>query len=151
MAIEPNPTDSEILKRNCPSSLLLNYAIAADDSTMEFFIETSGGNSSLVKPRTFDQIKLDDVVRLDSLLVEHGLQKVKLLKIEEEGYEPEVLRGCESFLNKIEYIAVDSSYERGINEDLTFTHIVNILLSNGFEDVDVYFQWQLALFKNKFF
>ena len=34
-------------------------------------------------------------------------KKVKLLKLEAEGFEPEILQGSNKVLNKIEYIGVD--------------------------------------------
>ena len=72
------------------------------------------------------------------------------MEIEAEGYEPEVLSGCESCLNKIEYIAVDVGYESSEREEQIFTTITNFLLTNGFEMIDVYFAWQRALFRNKY-
>ena len=77
-----------------PRSIHINKALAEEETSIQFFVETSGGNSSIIRPRAYDEIKIVSAVRLDNLLKEHGIEKVKLLKIEVEGYEPEVLSRC---------------------------------------------------------
>jgi hypothetical protein len=72
-----------------------------------------------------------------------------LLKIEAEGYEPEILKGAGKMLERCEYIAVDGGYERGVKCEQTFTTITNYLLKNNFEMKDIYFPWHRALFVRK--
>jgi hypothetical protein len=78
-----------------------------------------------------------------------GLKQIKLLKIEAEGFEPEILTGARGAFSIIEYISVDGGYERGLQSEQTFTAITNLLLNNDFEIIDIYFPWHRALFKNK--
>ena len=58
--------------------------------------------------------------------------KVKLLKLEAEGAEPEILMGAENKLELIQYIAADLGFERGKKEESTYKQVTNFLLSRGF-------------------
>ena len=86
---------------------------------------------------------------IKTLIDELNIDKIKLLKIEAEGYEPEVLEGLGDKMRICQYIAVDGGYERGIKSEQTLTIITNHLLNNGFEMMDIYFPWCRALFVNK--
>lgn len=148
IAIEPNPSDFRILSLNVPKeSILINKALGNVNSKLSFYVSTSSGDSSLIEPVKYDDIIKVDVVRLDELLLDLKKTKIKLLKLEAEGFEPEILEGLGSSIKYCEYISVDGGYERGINAEQTFTSITNYLLTNGFEIVDIYFPWHRALFK----
>jgi len=150
IAIEPNPSDFEILKLNINTqSILINKALGKFNEKLPFYISSEDGDSSLVEPAEFKEVINVEVVRLDKLIEELNIKKIKLLKIEAEGYEPEVLEGLGSALKKCEYIAVDGGYERGVNSEQTFTTITNYLINNRFEIKDIYFPWCRALFINK--
>ena len=79
------------------------------------------------------------------------INKVKILKLEAEGFEPEILRGAGDRLKDIEYIAIDGGYERGISEEETFTTLTNFLIKKNFQILDIYFPWYRGLFKNSNF
>ena len=149
IAIEPNPSDFEILKLSTYNSILINKALGNENKILPFYVATEDGDSSLVEPRKFDKIIDISVVRLDNLIQELKIKKIKLLKIDAEGYEPEVLEGAGNMLEKCEYIAVDGGYERGPSCEQTFTLITNYLLNNGFEIKDIYFPWFRGLFRKK--
>jgi hypothetical protein len=72
-----------------------------------------------------------------------------LLKLEAEGFEPEILEGLDIMIQRCEYIAIDGGYEKGENCEQTFTSCTNYLLSNGFKIIDIYFPWFRALYKRK--
>ena len=82
-------------------------------------------------------------------LIAGGAQRLKLLKLEAEGYEPEILKGLEGKLENCEYIAIDGGYERGESNEQTFTEISNFLILNNYKIIDIYFPWCRALFKNR--
>ena len=148
IAIEPNPIDFKCLNLNCPSSRIFNLALGDKNDILDFFISTSCGDSSIIRPKVFSEIKKVDVLKLDSLIINLEIKKIKLLKVEAEGYEPEVLLGAKDSLKICDYVAVDGGYERGLKEEQTFTEITNYLIKNGFEIFDIYFPWNRALFKN---
>tara|TARA_B110000483_G_scaffold224595_1_gene283516 strand:+ start:559 stop:960 length:402 start_codon:yes stop_codon:yes gene_type:complete len=89
------------------------------------------------------------VIRLDKLIDELNIDKIKLLKIEAEGYDPEVLEGLGDKMRICQYIAVDGGYERVVKSEQTLKIISKHLLNNGFEMMDIYFPWCRALFVNK--
>lgn len=149
IAIEPNPSDFEILKFNANNSILINKALGNSNGVLPFYVSTERGDSSLIEPKHFDKVIDVQVVRLDALMQDLNLNKIKLLKIEAEGYEPEILKGAGEMLERCEYIAVDGGYERGIHCEQTFTTITNYLLNNNFEIKDIYFPWHRALFIKK--
>tara|TARA_Y100001968_G_C19397892_1_gene739347 strand:- start:772 stop:1611 length:840 start_codon:yes stop_codon:yes gene_type:complete len=149
IGIEPNPSDFEVLKLNCPKTTIVNKALGEKNSFLDFFIATSKGDSSIIRPKDYEkQIKIASI-RLDELLTMMKIKKVKLLKLEAEGYEPEILLGAGDKINIFEYIAIDGGYERGEREEQTFTFLTNKLINNGFELLDINFPWYRALFKNK--
>lgn len=148
IGIEPNPTDFKILNLNCPNTTLINKALGLEKSFLDFFVASREGDSSLIKPKKFQEIIKVEVISLREIMKELNLEKVKLLKLEAEGFEPEILIGAGDRIKDIEYIAIDGGYERGIDEQQTFTTLTNFLINNGFEIADIYFPWYRALFKN---
>ena len=119
-----------------------------EKSTLDFFIATDEGDSSLIEPKNFQEITQVEVISISELMQELKIDRIKLLKLEAEGYEPEILIGIKDRLKDIEYIAIDGGYERGNKQEQTFTTITNFLINNGFEISDIYFPWIRALFKN---
>ena len=149
IAIEPNPEDFSCLKLNYQDSVLINKALAEKDDTLKFYVSTSLGDSSLIMPETYDEIIEVETIKLSKLLNKYSIGKVKLFKVEAEGYEPEVLQGALDCINFVEYISIDGGYERGLKKDQTFTEITNFLLKNNFEICDINFNWYRGLFHNK--
>ena len=105
IAFEPDKEIFDCLKYNNPEEncTLYNLGLSDKNTTQDFFIDSTGGNSSFVNfgVSEFKQVK---VSRLDSIATNN---KIKLLKIDAEGYEPEVLDGTEGIYEKIEYVSVD--------------------------------------------
>jgi FkbM family methyltransferase len=150
IGIEPNPSDFEILKLNVSNeSKLINKGLGNSNQSLPFYVCTEDGDSSFIEPKKYSQICDISVLRLDNLMQQLNLNKVKLIKIEAEGYEPEILEGLGSSIDKCQYIAIDGGYERGKNCEQTFTKLTNHLLNNGFEIIDIYFPLYRALFSKK--
>lgn len=151
-AFEPNPEDFNVLKLNVAGAKnVFNLALGNRDSELGFFVASVDGDSSLIEPKNWIEKIIVRVARLDSFMSERNIVSIKLLKLEAEGYEPEILEGLGSMIRKVEYIAVDGGYERGKDCEQTLTICTNYLLSNGFEMVDIYHPWLRALYKNKEF
>ena len=146
--IEPNPADFSCLQYNCCEAHLHQVALSNCEGKLPFYVMTDTADSSMIDQGKDVRSILVDAVRLDKFAAELGLGHVKLLKVEAEGYEPEVLMGCEGMLSKCKYIAVDGGHERGPNLDQTLTFAANFLARKGFEMVDINFVWSRALFVN---
>lgn len=153
IGIEPSPDDYEILTKNVKNenAYLLQKALGDRNDKLKFYICSEKGDSSLIEPSSYTSTVDVEVLTLESLVKTLNLEKVKLIKIEAEGFEPEILKGAQGILGKVEYIAVDGGYERGIKNEQTMTTSTNFLINNGFEMVDIYFPWCRALFRNKSF
>lgn len=149
-AFEPNPLDFKVLNFNagCGANLF-NLALGNVNSELSFYTYTRGGDSSLIEPRVWDEKIKVKVIRLDSFIADRKIESIKLLKLEAEGFEPEILEGLGTMIDRCEYIAVDGGYERGKDCEQTLTFCTNYLLSNGFEMLDIYFPWHRALFRRK--
>ena len=152
VGVEPNPEDFKVLKKNVDleTSEYVNKALGERNAVLNFYVCTENADSSLVEPPSYTEIIDVKVVRLDNLCNELGIKKIKLLKLEAEGYEPEVLNGAAGVLNSIEYVAVDGGYERNKDSEQTLTRVTNFLLENNFKMVDIYFPWYRALYRKRF-
>jgi FkbM family methyltransferase len=147
---EPNPSDFKVLSVNVAAEArLFNLGLGNVNSDLSFFVSTRGGDSSFVEPKHWDEKIIVPVVRLDSFINEKNIRAIKLLKVEAEGFEPEILEGLGNMISYCEYIAVDGGYERGKDCEQTLTTCTNYLLSNGFEMLDIYFPWYRALYRRK--
>ena len=147
-AFEPNPSDFENLKINYRDAQLINKGLGKENSKLDFFVASEEADSSILEIENYSKKIEIDVIRLDDFLENFNIKKIKLLKLEAEGYEPEIILGAGTKLSRFEYIAVDGGYERGIKKEQTFTTVSNILIKNNFELVDIYFPWYRGLFRN---
>ena len=76
--------------------------------------------------------------------------KIKLLKIEGEGAEPEILEGCRDILKRVEYISVDVGPERGVAQTSPKNDVITYLVENNFEVIlENPYHRVTVLFKNK--
>ena len=73
---------------------------------------------------------------------------IKLLKIDAEGFEYEVLKGAENLLSSIKFIAVDAGFEKVSNTLDTFSEVNEYLLSNGFNLENKNIERHTYLYKN---
>jgi FkbM family methyltransferase len=150
IALEPNPSDFEVLKLNVSKkSNIINKGLGNSNDILPFYISQVEADSSFIKPNYFTEIINIRVIRLDKLIQDLNLNKIKLLKIEAEGYEPEILEGLSDKMQICDYIAIDGGYERGEKREQTFTRLTNKLLTNNFKMIDIYMPFCRALFVNK--
>ena len=149
IAIEPNPDDFRALERNVPKGAnLLQAALAEEDGSVSFFLSGESGDSSVIRPDSFTGVITVNAISLNRLVQDLNLTRVKLLKIEAEGFEPEILRGGIESLDICEWVAVDGGPERGIERQQTLSDVSNILYSRGFIMADFWPDWSRALFRN---
>ena len=93
----------------------------------DFYLDNEGGNSSLIDFGAQKSIKVQSK-KLDSF----NFKNIKLLKIDAEGYEPEVLEGAVNTLKEIEYVSVDFGSERGVKQENTVAEVNKIMYENNF-------------------
>ena len=136
IGFEPSPEEFELLDRNSENysaTTVVDYAVGNSNSDIFLYVSSAGANSSIIQPFTFTTRITVKQIRLDEFL---NYSKIKLLKIDAEGAELEVLQGCQNILNDIEFISVDAGFERGFNSSLTAPQVFDFLYLNGFHLID---------------
>lgn len=132
IGIEPEAAEYELLCNNVPGCHHYNGGLWSFDGELEFFSKPDTADSSFVKPKDYNGKTMMPVLSGESLLQRFGVEKIKLLKVEAEGAEPEVLEGFSGVLEKIDYIVVEAGYERGVNQEDTFMSCHEFLSRKSF-------------------
>ena len=135
---EPGKYEYYCLKRNVqnkPSYKIFQLALGVKNENKNFYYKPKNGDSSLVKMADYTKKTVVQVKTLDTIIEELGIQdrRIKLIKLEAEGYEPEIIMSCKKYIKNIEYISADLGFERGENEETTSPAVINFLLQNNFE------------------
>ena len=94
-------------------------------------VNSQHADSSLISNNSNQNYTKVETNTIDNLFKEQD--KIKLIKIEAEGFEPEIVKGSLSVLKKTEFICVDGGPERGPYKKQTIEEISNILFENNFE------------------
>ena len=144
-AFEPSRREYQCARLNQVEHDVINTGLWSEDATLEFYVSSQEADSSFLQPKTFDEI-ISIPVQAGS---RYARNRVKLLKLEAEGAEPEILLGFSETLSNIEYIAADVGFERGKKAESTIIPVVNYLLQRDFEIVDINFERLCVLFRNK--
>ncbi len=151
ITFEPGINEYRSLKKNLHKNKNHNLGLGEAETKRNFFINEKDADSSIIEPKIYDQICEIQTTTLNSFFHNHKIEYIKLLKLEAEGYEPEILLGSDKILNKIEYIAIDGGYERGKSLEETLSKQLNFLAENNFEIIEINLKWGRALLKNKSF
>ena len=85
-------------------------------------------DSSLIEPQKFSKFIEIETKTLNDIIN----QDVKLLKVEAEGAEPEIILNIRDLKYKIKYIVVDVGFERGKRKQSTEKRCLTILKSHGY-------------------
>lgn len=147
---EPGKIEFESLRKNNPKTNLFNIALGNNNHILPFYYNPEYGDSSLVEMKGYNDIYKVDVITLSYFIKSQNLtkSKIKLIKLEAEGYEPEILNGIDNFILNIEYISADLGFERGLDQTSTFLEAKNILIKRNFEIVSINKKRRVVLFKN---
>ena len=145
MAFEPSRKEFSILEMNCPHGALYQAGLWNSSGCMDIWISSGGADSSLIEPLSYTAKESIKTYRLDKLVG----TPIRLLKLEAEGGEPEVIEGCQELLPMIDYISADLGPERGVLKENTICSVTNFLLKSGFELCNVNFGRGVFLFRRK--
>lgn len=148
---EPGLIEFESLKINNKESRVFQMALGDNNSIAEFYYKPEFGDSSLVEMDGYSKKYQVEVMKLSNFFEKNQLhnQKIKFIKLEAEGFEPEILFGLGSYIQQVEFISADLGFERGINEETTAPQVLNYLLNLGFEIIEINGNRFVFLLKNK--
>lgn len=147
-SFEPEKLEYSVLCKNLPNSNNFNLGLYSKTDKILFYSKNKTGDSSIFFTNDSNVNEIN-VVSLDSIFLEHNITNCKLLKLEAEGAEPEILLGAKESISKIEYISVDCGPERGIDLDKTISEVNEFLVNNNFKLIEINSKRTILLFKNK--
>ena len=143
IGVEASPKIFECLKHNTRMlnpELFNNIAWKKSREKLNFYLKDDGADSSVFRPLNYKNSIILETITIDDIFLKNNLDKVKLLKIEAEGAEPEILMGIKNNLSKINYISIDVSAERGENNSFTIIECVNFLSKNNFKFLNFFIE-----------
>ena len=153
LSVEPEEAEADCCDLNVYDGAMktIRNALWKEVTDLTFYSQNSSGDSSIFEIEEFEATRTVHATTLSSLLSEHSIGVVKLLKLESEGAEPEILAGADDCLSRIEYIAADLGPERGMLHETTVSAVTNLLLSRNFSLIDLHHDRFTFLFKNRAF
>ncbi len=111
---------------------VMRVCLWKEKTNLKFYEKTDTADSTVFEIEKYDKFYEVPAITLDDFCQEREIYHIKLLKVEAEGAEPEVLLGSLKMLSAIDYIAVDCGYERGMSQKHTLIEVNRILSENGF-------------------
>lgn len=150
-AFEPLPQPFKVLQNifvHDHMITLYQMAIGSASIPQQMHISQKDDSSSLlpitelqnkVFPGTKEKAIINvDVKPLDSILKKNGVRHPALLKIDVQGYELEVLKGCKNILSLLAYVYVECSYQELYQGQPLANEIISFLNQQGFDLKGVY-------------
>lgn len=121
---EPNPGVFPILEKNCksygmldnrPRAIANNIALGSTTESKEFLVTKNSACSSFFNSSSHNKEWAGEFCELDKKVIvqsntladyaaNHQIEDAKLLKIDTQGFELEVIKGAQGLLPKVEYI-----------------------------------------------
>ena len=118
VAFEPDPVAFICLQFNIESSNLanrvtiINAALSDKSGSFPFYIATKNADSSFIQPKSFTEIIKVRSYRADQFMQENKIKSILFLKMDAEGFEPEILTGFGRRIDDISFFAIDVGPER---------------------------------------
>ena len=118
VAFEPDPVAFICLQFNIESANLanrvtiINAALSDKSGSFPFYIATKNADSSFIQPKSFTEIIKVRSYRADQFMQENKIKSILFLKMDAEGFEPEILAGFGRRIDDISFFAIDVGPER---------------------------------------
>ena len=130
---------------------LNNFAIGSSKGEKNFFINHYTGSSSFlrvkkdtqwlnlrsqqykIKPEKFlNKVNKTTIYSIDDYCTEKQIDEIDIIKVDTQGYEDEVLEGCQKMLseNKIKFIELEIIFSDIYEKSLTISDIESKLQNN---------------------
>lgn len=120
-----------------------NHAFGAYEGKTKVYLQKYSGWNSLVESKNIDYNIGSEVVEINTInqfAKLHKIDRIDLLKTDTEGYDLEVLKGAEDFLNgnKVQFILCEVGFHKHDYGHTYFVEIHDYLNSKGFQIFDIY-------------
>ena len=154
ICIEPDDREAAALQLNTDEDKTNNYQTLLWNKTesVPFYQANVTGDSSIFDGTKDAKMSQRPATTLDELLSKDILYqakgRIKLLKLEAEGAEPEILEGADKILPTVEYITADCGPERGPAHENTVIAVWNQLEMHGFTPIIFDHTRTVIVFKN---
>lgn len=143
-SFEPSKKEFECLKENLSDfGVHHNVALWNKKEILNFFIDSPSADSSLIEPMKYSETDSVQGLRLDSF----DFKKIRLLKLEAEGAEPEIIEGSKGIINMTDIVTADLGFERGKNSESTIAPVSKFLTKNNFFISEIYPQRLIVKFE----
>ncbi|MGI9292702.1 MAG: FkbM family methyltransferase [Pseudomonadales bacterium] len=123
---------------------LIESAVGEVASTAEISIETASlGKSSLLErtalteEATGTEKKMIEVQRLDTAISKLGIGGPYAIKVDTEGFELSVVRGCTALIPQVEFFIAEVSIAKRFEGSYTFEEVIGHMDSIGFAVTDM--------------
>ena len=150
ICVEPDDEEFACLQENVKglNAKVVGQALWCSVGELEFYKKNESGDSSLFEVHDYQSKIVVETTTLGQLLSSFGDRRIRLLKLEAEGAEPEILAGAGETLSRIDYIAADVGPERGLRQETTAASVINFLQKHGFRLVEISPKRLICLFEN---
>jgi FkbM family methyltransferase len=143
-SFEPLQRPAEVFRKVLsvePRVTLHQVALGATPTRTSMHVTARDDSSSLLKPGLqtemfagTNEVRTEEieVVRLSDVLVEPDIKAPAILKIDVQGFEGEVLKGCESLLGRFDWIYCEVSFVELYKGQALASEILEWLRQRGF-------------------
>jgi FkbM family methyltransferase len=148
---EPDPREFDVLKKNSDNNLIvINSALSDSNKEIEFHLCKKQEVSSVYPPNfnflnkfaDSERFNVEKIIHinadtLDNQLKKEGIDEVDFIKIDTQGYELSILKGCSSYLENVVGLEVEVEFEPVYIGQPLFSEVDNYVKENGFILVDL--------------
>jgi FkbM family methyltransferase len=132
-SFEPDAEAFKCLELNTLKSnnvILYQIACSDHDGKVQFYLSSNDADSSVIPPESYTNVLEVECLTLSTICSEKIKKPIRLLKVEAEGYEPEVLSTLNLCHKNIQNITVDAGPERFGKS--TKDEVSKLLIDNGY-------------------
>lgn len=117
-----------------PHIKCFQLALGSTPGKGNIYLTDHSTTSSLIKPEYSRGSEEVQISTIESFCMEHGVERIDLLKVDTEGFDLEVLKGAASLLSSdcVTFVLVEVGFHPGDERHVLFDHIREFLMSYGF-------------------
>lgn len=136
---------------NCDNVEVYNVALGPTESTEELYVSSNRVSSSLLKPTghiqfhpriSFENKSTVRTINLDNFLENQRVEKVDLMWLDMQGYEPTVLLHSPETLEKTRYLYSEVSLKEMYANSVLYDEYKSWLKERGFEVLHEFLYWE---------